>query len=373
MQSLRSRAPRTGAGTRDASLYACPHRHTALTELDGWLVGEDSGRCYPIRRGTPDFRAARTEDEGEASSKLERLNALAPEVGWQAALAEVYGCDEKMWRYIHRTPVFLDLVPLTRDSCVLEIGPGLGQFTGPIAARAAAVYALELSPGQAEFVATRCRQEALDRVRVAIGGDAARLPYLSGSFDAVVCNLVLEWCASRSALGVFHARQQRLLAECARVLRPGGALFLATKNRFALPYLVGKPDEHVDGMRFGNALPRWALWAALRLEGKADVPGLLHSHGELSRMLRRAGFATSESFWAAPEMRFPERYVSIRPEAIRSARREGGFAQGHTRLTRLVMPLLPAPFVRCVMPGLVFLSRTPGSTSEVSGREPTRA
>lgn len=373
----RSPAPRAESSVLlgDSILYACPRDHLPVKEQDGWLIASGSGRRYPIREGAPDFRAVQAHENGEAEHKLERLNALALEAGWQAALAAVYRADEKMWQYITRAPTFLDLLPLERNSVVLEIGPGLGQFTGAIAARVAELYALEVSPGQAQFVTTRCRQDHLERVHVAIGGDDTRLPYLSSSFDTVICNLVLEWCAARNLLEPFRTGQERLLAECARVLRPGGTLYLATKNRFALLYMLGWPDEHVDGMRFGNALPRWALRAALRLKGKKRPTGLLHSHRELAKMLQQAGLENIESFWAAPEMRFPDRYISTRPEAIRAARRQGGLAQGHTRLTRLVMPRVPAHLVHHVMPGLVFIARTPAlpATHGASRGDPTQA
>jgi malonyl-CoA O-methyltransferase len=48
-------------------------------------------------------------------------------------------------------------------------------------------------------------------------GDAGHLPYQDGVFDLVVSNLLLPWCDV-----------EKVLAEVARVLRPGGALVFAT-------------------------------------------------------------------------------------------------------------------------------------------------
>lgn len=350
-----------GEGPALGSLYVCPQTQGLLTRDGEWLVAEGSGRRYPIREGVPDFRSVRAREEDPGAQKLIRLNQFAPERGWRAALQEVYGADEGMWRYITRPAPFLGLLPLSPGSLVLEIGPGLGQFTRAISERAAEVYALEVSPGQAEFVATRLRQEGGRNVQVACGGDDDRLPYVSASFDLVICNLVFEWCASRNMQETFEAGQRRFLAEVARVLKPGGSLFLATKNRFALRYLLGKPDEHADGMRFGNALPRWAMRAALRHRGKARPAGLLHSHRGLAGSLHQAGFADLASFWATPEVRFPSEYVSNRPDVIRAARRRREFWAGAGRLERLLMPLVPARLAPHLTPGLVFLARTPGS------------
>ena len=141
-------------------------------------------------------------------------------------------------------------------SPILEIGPGLGQFTAALARRSRHVHALEVVPEQAEFALIRARQEGARNVSVAIGGDDCRLPYRNDVFDGIVLNLVFEWCGSRNDSESHAKAQTRLLQEMARVLRPGGFLYLATKNRFALRLLLGGTDEHMSNMRFGSALPR---------------------------------------------------------------------------------------------------------------------
>ncbi|HWJ39465.1 MAG TPA: methyltransferase domain-containing protein, partial [Sphingomicrobium sp.] len=136
----------------------------------------------------------------------------------------------------------------------------------------------------------------MTNVNVATGGGDCRLPYENGAFDFVVLNLVLECCAT----GIDEPHelgQARLLREIRRVLRPGGQLYVATKNRFALRYLLGKPDEHYHNMRFGSALPRPL---ADRLHGRRSR-GRLYSWRGLGRLLRECGFEIEQSWWAAPE------------------------------------------------------------------------
>jgi len=139
---------------------------------------------------------------------------------------------------------------------VLEIGCSLGQCTSILAKRAAEVWAIDVVRGQAEFTLVRCRQEGSSNVHVAAGGEDGRLPYRDGCFDVVILNLVLEWCGSRSSEDHVVV-QRRMLAEIARVLRPGGCAWISTKNRFAMRLLLGGRDEHMSGMRFGSALPGW--------------------------------------------------------------------------------------------------------------------
>ena len=252
---------------------------------------------------------------------------------------------------------FVELLPLTNDSNILEVGSSLGQITCVLAGRAGFVQGLEVVPGQAEFAAERCRQEGFANVALTCGGDDCRLPYDDETFDGVVINLVLEWCGGRNQAATNLESQNLLLNESARVLKPHGWFFLTTKNRFGLSYLLGKRDEHTFGWRFGQALPRWLLALLLRLRGKPQPPGMLHSYGALRQMLIDAGFGQIEPFWATPEYRFPREIVGADARSVRAARRGPGFIQGTGRINGGLMPLTPAPLVKYVMPGLIFLMR----------------
>lgn len=340
--------------------YACPLTGAKL-ELDGARLRDtEDDHSYEIRNGVPSFLRYEEAETEESKQSLAKLNEIAARDGWRKAIEEVYAESPGQIRYntdSERLGV-LDLLPLSKESVVLEIGPALGLFTVELAKRAGMVHALEVVPGQAQFVVERCRQEGLNNVAVACGGDDCRLPFVSGLFDVVLINLVFEWCANRSDES-FLDGQRRMLSEIHRVLKPGGLMLLTTKNRFALHYLVGKSDEHAHQMRFGNALPRWLTQALLRRRGKSRVAGLLHSHNRLDGLLREAGFDDLHSYWSAPEMRHPSRYVPTDAASIREARRDPNFVQGFSQTTRLLTPLIPAPFVKHFTPGLQFIARKP--------------
>jgi ubiquinone/menaquinone biosynthesis C-methylase UbiE len=93
---------------------------------------------------------------------------------------------------------------------VLEIGPGFGATTRVLAGRMRGLTVLELEPAYCE----RLRSELGRGVRV-VQGDASRMPFADGGFSAVVCFTMLHHVPTR-------ALQDRLMAEVARVLRPGG-------------------------------------------------------------------------------------------------------------------------------------------------------
>ena len=339
------------------SKYACPQDNRPVErERAGFrVVGTDT--VYPDENGVPNFLRFPPVENADDIERLDRLNALADGGNWLSALQATHR-DSQFVRYVTAVDraSFLKLLPIRSDSEILEIGPGLGQFTPLMARQARSVHALEVVPGQARFVMTRCRQEGLQNVEVAMGGDDCRLPYKDNSFDLVVLNLVFEWCASRLDGELHETAQTRLLSEMARVLRPGGTLYLATKNRYALRLLLGGADEHQFNLRFGSALPRVIAAWRLRQNGHGRAMGMLHSHNALKRMLVRAGFSRNESFWAAPEMRYPTHYIATDARAVRAARASPDIVLSEGRIKKRLMKLLPAAWVRHVTPGLAFVA-----------------
>jgi SAM-dependent methyltransferase len=312
-----------------------------------------------IKTPVPNLLKFPAMDSVETLERLSRLNEAAVRDGWRRALEEVYRSLPGDVLYV-TDPArsrFIELLPLTNESNVLEIGSSLGQITCVLAERSGFVHSLEVVQGQAAFAAERCRQEGFSNVALTCGGDDCRLPYDDETFDGVVINLVLEWCGGCNQAADHLESQRLLLSESARVLKPHGWFFLGTKNRFGLRYLLGKPDEHTFGWRFGQALPRWLLALLLRLRGKSRPTGLIHSYGALRRLLIDAGFEHIQPYWAVPEYRFPSEFVPADARSIRAARRRPGFTQGQGRIGKLVMPLFPAPLVKYVMPGLIFLAR----------------
>lgn len=98
-------------------------------------------------------------------------------------------------------------VPLTGK--VLELGPGYGITTRWLTEHGGELTAVEVDPALAGGL--RQRFPDVD-VRE---GDAADLPFDDETFDAVVCFTMLHHVPSPE-------HQDRLFAEAARVLRPGG-------------------------------------------------------------------------------------------------------------------------------------------------------
>ncbi len=121
-------------------------------------------------------------------------------------------CRSAHWRRTVRSrllPWVLGGVDLGDD--VLEIGPGPGLTTDELRTRTQRMTAVEVDPALAESLRMRLAGTNVD----VIHADATALPLPAASMSAVVCFTMLHHVPS-------PAKQDALLREAARVLKPGG-------------------------------------------------------------------------------------------------------------------------------------------------------
>jgi ubiquinone/menaquinone biosynthesis C-methylase UbiE len=120
-------------------------------------------------------------------------------------------CSSRWWsRTVARELLPWGLSRVELGDEVLEIGPGFGATTAVLAAQLPRLTVLELEPSYCE----RLRRELGGRVEV-VQGSATEMPFRDARFSAVLAFTMLHHVPSREL-------QDRLLAEAARVLRPGG-------------------------------------------------------------------------------------------------------------------------------------------------------
>jgi SAM-dependent methyltransferase len=121
-------------------------------------------------------------------------------------------CSSGRWRRTveqHVVPWVLDGLEL--GPRVLEVGPGYGAATDVLRARLPHLACVEIDPSLARGLARRAAPGRLD----VVCGDGTALPLPAATFDTALCFTMLHHVAPRE-------RQDRLLKEVARVLRPGG-------------------------------------------------------------------------------------------------------------------------------------------------------
>jgi SAM-dependent methyltransferase len=110
------------------------------------------------------------------------------------------------------------LLPADTASRVLDVGCGDGRHVAEAARRGCRAVGLDYDPSELARARARIGRHRVDLVV----GDATRLPFRNGAFDAVICTETLEHLPDDVAA----------IREIARLLRPGGTLLGAVPSHF---------------------------------------------------------------------------------------------------------------------------------------------
>lgn len=204
-----------------------------------------------------------------------------PELDWwdpQGPMQALHAINPARLRYVQGRCV-LD------GQAVLDVGCGGGLLTESLARAGAAATGIDLSPAALEQAREHARGQSLD-IEYLEQDAGALAEQRAGAFGVVTCMELLEHVPDFPAL----------LDDCARLLRPGGALFVSTLNRTVPAFLLAIVGaEHLAGVlpvgthRYDRFIrPSELAQAArdLRLEVE-DVRGL--AYNPLTRTARLGG------------------------------------------------------------------------------------
>lgn len=161
---------------------------------------------------------------------------------------------------------------------ILDIGCGAGFLANALAAEGHRVSGVDMSRGSLKVARTRGDGAAAPAAyRVA---DAYRLPFRDAAFDAVIA---LDFLEHVTAPG-------RVIAEAARVLRPGGLFFFHTFNRNRLAWLIV-----IKGLE----------WFVRNTPEHMHVLPLFIKPGELESYCRESGMRPEEMTGIRPSLGLP--------------------------------------------------------------------
>jgi SAM-dependent methyltransferase len=146
---------------------------------------------------------------------------------------------------------------------VLDVGVGTGRFTAGMEARAGWTTALDIDPVMLAVASTRLHGP----LSVA---DAHHLPYRSEVFDLVVAVTLCE----------FTAEPALVIAEMARVTKPGGRIIVGALNRWSPWGIVRRrhlrqpPWSNVQFFRPRKLLALGASYGRASVSGNLFAPGV---------------------------------------------------------------------------------------------------
>lgn len=208
-------------------------------------------------------------------------------------------------------------------AAVLDLGCQLGALPIALAARGARVTGVDVDAALLEAAALRVRGHGASVTLVRAVGEA--LPFDDARFDAVTFIDVIE-----------HVDDPRkTLRELARVLRPGGTLYLFGPNRLSPTNLRADPHYQLAGV---SAMPRaLGRWYVTRVRGfpRYDV-GVLPVGGLVARWLAADGLRVTHSAADDADAWWRARAPSWAAGGARAARLWGHARTSLASLFRLV-------------------------------------
>ncbi len=167
-----------------------------------------------------------------------------------------------------------------RDKRVLDVGCGVGGALVALCRVGACCVGIDIDRDRLDLARERLELHGCEALTVC--GSAFSLPFPDGAFDVVLCSDMLEHVKDRP----------RLIAEFARVLRPGGLLYLAFPNLLSLRNVLSDPHYHLFGVVL-LPLPL-ARWYTRKRRGRNyDVEVLPLSPG-IARLCARHGITVHD-------------------------------------------------------------------------------
>lgn len=301
----------------------------------------------------------------------------AKRVGWFEAAKEksdIPGTNPDYLSKITRAD-FRYLLPLGKNSIVLDAGAGLGTIMNALAPHVGTYVALENDLLRLRFARQRARQEALTNV-ICVHSSILNHPLAHGKFDVVILNGVLEWVGLEGTESPGKV-QHSVIAELWKLLKPGGVIYVGTDNRFALAQLRGAPEPHTM-LPFVGIMPRKMADRLVRrqyLKGRGwnRSPMLrkgfrtwTYSLWGYRKMLRRVGFEDIYVWLPHPTYNQPHRIISNAPQAVAFYVRQilGRRSIWHRTARTLQKLQLPVSWLRIPYAALasffLFRARKPG-------------
>lgn len=169
----------------------------------------------------------------------------------------------------------LEMLSVQAGETVLEIGCGTGKALSELCHSIGSVFGLDLSPGMLQVAHKRLVKAGLECRAHLLNGDGSAMPYANQVFSALFMSFTLE---------LFDTPEISLvLAECLRVLQPGGRLGVVSLLKTDHPGQIVRLYEW-----FHDRFPTYIDCRPINVEGMIQAAGF-----KLEKRLVR-------SMWALP-------------------------------------------------------------------------
>ncbi len=244
-------------------------------------------REYPIRYGIPDFRLE-PDPYISVEAEIGKIDGfMAPDRSFSDMVGAYYVLTPESPPSLHSRYMAAMAAAAARGAGILsrlasrypdagrarllDLGCGTAGMTIAAAKSYGTVIGVDIALRWLVMGRQRLREAGLDIPLICANAEA--LPFRDAVFDATAADSVIE-----------HVRDSgRMRDEALRVLKPGGAWFFVTNNRFSM-----LPEPHVRLWGFGLLPRQWMEPVSWKIR-KTPYKARLHSRRELRRLFEGKG------------------------------------------------------------------------------------
>jgi ubiquinone/menaquinone biosynthesis C-methylase UbiE len=283
-------------------------------------ISDDSVSClrderkgdYEVVDGILSFSRINTEFGEFSHEEMREIVQTAEKEGWRDTVSKFFSSEDRNIEHLivgEKRTKFKELIHLSGDEFILDIGCGYGAISTQLSRHARHVVSIDSGLDRLRLFSVIKRQENIDNITIIHNSDILRLPVKSNFFDVIVIVGVFEYLPMALMDQSITEAQHSILRELMRVLKPGGKLYMGTKNRFGVQYLTGAADH--NGLKFGPILPRPAANLLTRILYNKPYRIIIDSLPGYKKLFHEAGFTNTAFYWPYPGYQQPDMFVSL--------------------------------------------------------------
>ena len=289
--------------------FVCPYCKESVVETSGNLSCKKCLRVWPIFEEIPSFSESDFYWSDLSKNEVEKFLKIIEKKGEKKDLSGILNFKDKRdydivsderrgdWKY---------LLPLSKNSVVLDFGCGWGAISLALSRVCGKVIAMDANWERIKFLSLVKKQQKIDNIFPVHGGREIDIPFQDGYFDLVSMVGVLEWLAWKKN-GNPQKIQLDFLKRISRLIKKGGHLYIGIENRFGFNYILGGRDH--NRLRFVSLMPRSiASFLSKKITGEPYTTYQYSIFG-YKKLLMEAGFSKVEFFLPLPQYRAPFYYI----------------------------------------------------------------